>query len=54
MSAILDNSLNFKAKVTTSRDINAYKKLEKIANIDFNCMENFYMVFNYSSCMYFT
>lgn len=42
MSAILDNSLNFKAKVTTSRDINAYKKLEKIANIDFNYAEFYF------------
>lgn len=31
MAAILDNTLNLKAKVTTSRDIDAYKKLEKIA-----------------------
>ena len=31
MSAILDNTLNFKAKVTTNRDIIAYKKLEQIA-----------------------
>lgn len=31
MSAILDNTLNFKAKVTTNRDIEAYKKLEKIS-----------------------
>lgn len=31
MSAILDNTLNFKAKVTNNRDIIAYKKLEKIA-----------------------
>lgn len=31
MAAILDNTLNFKAKVTNYRDIIAYKKLEKIA-----------------------
>ncbi len=31
MSAILDNTLNFKAKITKNRDIIAYKKLEKIA-----------------------
>ena len=31
MSAILDNTLNFKAKITSNRDIVAYKKLEKIA-----------------------
>ena len=30
MSAILDNTLNLKAKITTKRDISAYKKLEKI------------------------
>lgn len=30
MSAILDNTLNFKAKITTDRDKIAYKKLEKI------------------------
>ncbi len=33
MAAILDNTLNLKAKVTTNRDINTYKKLEKIAEI---------------------
>ncbi len=32
MSAILDNTLNLKAKITTKRDIIAYKKLEKIVN----------------------
>lgn len=31
MAAILDNTLNFKAKLTSQRDITAYKKLEKIA-----------------------
>lgn len=30
ISAILDNTLNLKAKITTERDIAAYKKLEKI------------------------
>lgn len=30
ISAILDNTLNLKAKITTKRDIFAYKKLEKI------------------------
>lgn len=30
MSAILDNTLNLKAKITTERDIIVYKKLEKI------------------------
>ncbi len=32
ISAILDNTLNLKAKITTQRDIIAYKKLEKIIN----------------------
>lgn len=32
ISAILDNTLNLKAKITTKRDIIAYKKLEKIIN----------------------
>ena len=32
ISAILDNTLNLKAKITTQRDIRAYKKLEKIIN----------------------
>ncbi len=31
MSAILDNTLNFKAKVTNNRDITVYEKLLKIA-----------------------
>lgn len=30
MSAILDNTLNFKAKITTTRDKNAYEKLKNI------------------------
>lgn len=34
MAAILDNTLNFKAKVTTKRDIVAYSELEKIVNIE--------------------
>ncbi len=42
MSAIIDNTLNFKAKVTTSRDIEAYKKLEKLANLDFNYDEYYF------------
>ena len=45
MSAILDNTLNFKAKVTTSRDIEAYKKLEKLANLNFN-----YAKFYFNEC----
>lgn len=32
MSAILDNTLNLKAKVTSKRDIIVYQKLEKIIN----------------------
>ena len=43
MSAILDNTLNFKAKVTDERDINAYKKLSKIVgNID-NFEEKYFL-----------
>lgn len=32
MAAILDNTLNFTASITTDRDITAYKKLESIVN----------------------
>lgn len=36
MAAILDNTLNFTAKITKQRDIDAYSKLEKIVgNVDF-------------------
>ena len=43
MSAILDNTLNFKAKVTNRRDINAYKKLSRIVgNID-NFEEKYFL-----------
>ncbi len=43
MSAILDNTLNFKAKVTDQRDIKAYKKLSKIVgNID-NFEEKYFL-----------
>lgn len=42
MSAILDNTLNFKAKVTTYRDIEAYKKLENLANLNFNYAEFYF------------
>ena len=43
ISAILDNTLNFKAKVTDQRDINAYKKLSKIVgNID-NFEEKYFL-----------
>ena len=43
MSAILDNTLNFKAKVTDRRDINAYKKISRIVgNID-NFEEKYFL-----------
>lgn len=43
MSAILDNTLNFKAKVTNERDVMAYRKLAKIAgNID-NYEEKYFL-----------
>lgn len=41
ISAILDNTLNLKAKITTQRDIIAYKKLEKIIN-DKSCPEKYF------------
>lgn len=41
ISAILDNTLNLKAKITTQRDITAYKKLEKIIN-DENYAEKYF------------
>lgn len=34
MAAILDNTLNFKAKITTSRDIESYNKLNTIVKND--------------------
>lgn len=42
MSAILDNTLNFKVKVTTFRDVEAYTKLEKLANLNFNYAESYF------------
>jgi len=43
MSAILDNTLNFKAKVTNERDLVAYRKLSKIVgNID-NYEEKYFL-----------
>lgn len=43
MSAILDNTLNFKAKVTNERDVVAYRKLAKIVgNID-NYEEKYFL-----------
>jgi len=41
VAAILDNTLNLKAKITTNRDIEAYKKLMKKINDD-----------KYPSCYY--
>ncbi|MCI8760465.1 MAG: DHH family protein, partial [Clostridia bacterium] len=43
MAAILDNTLNFKAKVTTLRDKNAYQKLEKITGNDSNYGEKYFL-----------
>lgn len=43
MSAILDNTLNFKAKSTTDRDKFAYKKLEKISNCEENYIEKYFL-----------
>lgn len=43
MAAILDNTLNLKAKVTTSRDVIAYKKLEKIAEISENYATEYFL-----------
>lgn len=43
MSAILDNTLNFKAKVTNQRDINAYNKLvQLVGNLD-NYEEEYFL-----------
>ena len=43
MCAILDNTLNFKAKVTKERDIQAYNKLKIIAGIDNNFAEKYFI-----------
>jgi len=43
MSAILDNTLNFKAKVTTKRDKIAYEKLETIVNYKGNYAEKYFL-----------
>ena len=43
MSAILDNTLNFQAKVTNERDKIAYKKLQKIANVKENYEEKYFL-----------
>lgn len=43
MSAILDNTLNLKAKITNERDINAYIKLSKlVGNVD-KYAENYFL-----------
>lgn len=41
MAAILDNTLNFTAKITNTRDKIAYKKLVKIAN-EYNFVETYF------------
>lgn len=43
MAAILDNTLNFKAKVTTTRDIIAYEKLKSINNISNNFEKEYFL-----------
>lgn len=43
MSAILDNTLNFKAKVTNERDVIAYRKLAKIAGDIENYEEKYFL-----------
>ena len=43
MSAILDNTLNFKAKVTTKRDVIAYRKLAQIAGDIDNYEEKYFL-----------
>lgn len=48
MSAILDNTLNFKAKVTTQRDKIAYEKLESIIGNAINYRENYFLEYQYN------
>lgn len=43
MSAILDNTLNFQAKVTTDRDKIAYKKLQDIVNDEGDYAEKYFL-----------
>lgn len=43
MCAILDNTLNFKAKITNIRDINAYNKLAKLVNSPENYAEKYFL-----------
>lgn len=42
VSAILDNTLNFKSEMTTLRDINAYNKLLNISNIQKDYAEEYF------------
>lgn len=42
MAAILDNTLNFKAKITTQRDINAYKRLLSIVDNDLEFAQRYF------------
>lgn len=42
MSAILDNTLNFKARITTDRDKTAYKKLELIVGDEEHYAEKYF------------
>lgn len=43
MSAILDNTLNFKAKITNHRDIIAYQKLKKISKGSENYASEYFL-----------
>lgn len=43
MAAILDNTLNFKAKVTNDRDKSAYKKLETLVANEENYAEKYFL-----------
>lgn len=43
MAAILDNTLNFKAKVTTKRDKIAYQKLDKITGNPIDYSEKYFL-----------
>lgn len=43
MSAILDNTLNFKAEITATRDKSAYKNLEKIVGNKIDYSEKYFL-----------
>lgn len=43
IAAILDNTLNLKADITTKRDIDAYNDLMKIGNIDKNFYKEYFI-----------